>query len=148
VRKLAAGTYSRVGDLQRSLRFYRDGLGFEVVFQAEEDGSPFFARLERDGILLLLSDRPARFVEDGSEAAEHEHDEHGRHPFHGANSVRFGELNSVTYLYVDDAEASLALLRAGGIEPVQPPEDMAYGAREFLVRDPDGYYITFSQRLG
>jgi uncharacterized glyoxalase superfamily protein PhnB len=34
-----------------------------------------------------------------------------------------------------------------GISTVDEPEDKFYGLREFLVRDPDGYYLAIAQRL-
>ena len=53
----------------------------------------------------------------------------------------------LTYLYVDDVEATYQELRQSGIEPEDQPEDKFYGLREFLLRDPDGYYYAIAQRL-
>lgn len=44
------------GDVERSLAFYRDKLGFTVVFQETEPPhqTPFFAIVSRDGAMVFL----------------------------------------------------------------------------------------------
>ena len=59
-----------------------------------------------------------------------------------------GSLNAVTYVYVEDVDAAYEEFKGRGLEPVDAPEDKFYGVREFLVKDPDGYYYAFAQRLG
>jgi catechol 2,3-dioxygenase-like lactoylglutathione lyase family enzyme len=56
---------------------------------------------------------------------------------------------------VPDLAAVLARLNAAGWPLFQAPEERWYrrhaeylGVRQFLVQDPDGYLIRFSQRLG
>lgn len=143
----AAVPYLRVADMNRSLAFYERGLGFEVLDRLHDDGGLFWARLAKDGVGLMLSNRCARFIEDGSHDGEHEHDEHGHHLFHGAGSAASGELNLVTFMYVDDADAAYAELTSRGVTPEDAPEDKAHGLREFLVRDPDGYYYAIAHRI-
>jgi catechol 2,3-dioxygenase-like lactoylglutathione lyase family enzyme len=146
VKILDQALYLRVADMPRSVAFYCDGLGFHVENQLDEDGVPFFARLERDGIAILVSTRASRFVADAvhdhSSGEAHEHGE-----FHGAEVVHGGALNLLTYIYVDDVDGAFADLRSMGISTVDEPEDKFYGLREFLVRDPDGYYLALAQRL-
>ena len=138
--------YLRVTDMARSLAFYCDGLGFRVARQLDEGAAPFFARLERDGIAVMISTRASRFL-----AQEHAHDHsHGHdheHGFHGVEVVHGGALNLLTYIYVEDVDATYEELRSRTVEPVDAPEDKFYGVREFLLRDPDGYYYAIAQRL-
>lgn len=144
---LDAIPYLRVSDMEKSLRFYRDGLGFEVTDRIEEGGRTFWARLVRDGVSVMLSTGPVRRMDDGSREDDHEHDEHGQHIYHGPTSVVSGELNAVTFLYVEDADAAYEDVKARGVKPADAPADKDYGLREFLVRDPDGYYYAIAHRL-
>jgi uncharacterized glyoxalase superfamily protein PhnB len=139
--------YLRVRDMQRSLAFYVEGLGFEVTNSLTAEDGLFWARLQRDAYELMLSHRPSRFLDDGHAEDDHEHDVHGRHVFN-VQAAQNGELNFVTYLYVDDADAAYEELQGRGIETVDAPEDKFYGLREFLIRDPDGYYYAIAQLKG
>jgi len=42
-----------VSNVERTIAFYRDKLGFETTFQAP-DQEPFFAIIRRDGVQLLV----------------------------------------------------------------------------------------------
>jgi uncharacterized glyoxalase superfamily protein PhnB len=139
--------YLRVRDMRRSLAFYVEGLGFELTNSLTAEDGLFWARLQRDEYELMLSHRPSRFLDDGHSDDDHEHDAHGRHVFN-VQAAQNGELNFVTYLYVDDADAAYEELRGRGIETVDAPEDKFYGVREFLIRDPDGYYYAIAQLKG
>jgi uncharacterized glyoxalase superfamily protein PhnB len=146
VRILQGIPYLRVRDVQRSIAFYVDGLGFELKDMLTAEDGLFWARVQNGPCDLMLCHRPSRFVGDDAEE-EHEHDENGRHVYR-VNAVQNGELNLVTYLYVEDANAAHAELKAHGVQPLDEPEDKFYGVREFLVCDPDGYYYAIAQRLG
>jgi uncharacterized glyoxalase superfamily protein PhnB len=146
MRILADIPYLRVRNMQRSLAFYVDGLGFEIKDSLTGEDGLFWARVHNGDCQLMLSHRPSRFIGDGH-GDDHEHDEHGRHVYR-VNAVQHGELNLVTYLYVDDADAAYAELKARGVERLDEPVDQFYGVREFLVCDPDGYYYAIAQRLG
>src|SRR5690349_4285423 len=123
--------------MERSLAFYRDGLGFEVVSQMSDEHGPFWASLDLDGMSLMISNRPSRFLDfmNHGEGHFHEHDEDGAHEhFHGADSVHDGALNLVTYIYVADVDAVFEELKAR-IEVLDLPADKFYGVREFLIKD-------------
>ena len=135
--------------MAQSLAFYVDGLEFEVTEQMDDEIGPFWALLKKDAALLMISNRPSRFL-DFAQHAEghfHEHDDGEGVHFHGAESVHDGSLNAVAYIYVDDVDAAYEELKGRGLEPVDAPEAKFYGVREFLVKDPDGYYYAFAQRL-
>jgi len=139
--------YLRVADMDRSLSFYIEGLGFRVERQMEDEGGPFWARLTKDSLAIMISNRPSRFLDFVDHEEGHFHDHEGRDGqvhFHGADSVHDGELNLVTYVYVDDVDAAYAELQERGVAALDAPADMFYGTREFLVRDPDGYYYAFA----
>lgn len=50
------------------------------------------------------------------------------------------------YVYVDDLDATFARV-APVAELVEPIHDTEYGMREFIVRDPNRFWLTFGQPL-
>jgi uncharacterized glyoxalase superfamily protein PhnB len=136
--------------MARSLEFYVGGLGFEVVRRSDDERGVFWASLVKDGTTLMISNRPSRFLDfmNHGEGHFHDHEEAGGHEhFHGAETVHDGALNSLIYLYVADVDAVYQELRLRGVETVDAPDDKFYGVREFLLRDPDGYYYAVAQTL-
>ena len=108
-----------VGDVARSVAFYRDQLGFGV----EQEMLPAFARVRRDDLDLWLAG-PA------SSAARPMPD--GARPGPGGWN-RF-------VLEVDDLDATVAALRASGArfrnDVVTGP-----GGKQILAEDPDGNVV-------
>lgn len=51
------------------------------------------------------------------------------------------------YFVVSDADQLFEFHRATGANIARPPEDQAYGLRDYTVRDLDGYCLTFGHRL-
>ena len=110
-----AATIFTVRDIGQSLAYYRDLLGFGVTF---EYGEPtFYACLCRDEVAIHL-----RAV--GKNA--------GWVPGNGAIAV-----------FVTDVDALHAELAARGARVLKPPQDYAYGMRDFNVADLDGNQLTF-----
>lgn len=107
----------RVADLQRSLAYYRDCLGFRLEF--EYDG--FYASVIRDGcgVHLKCAVAPRR---DQSEFETEEHID--------ANFA------------VTDIESFAAEFVKSGAFISTPLRQMPYG-KELYVRDPDGYFLGF-----
>ena len=149
MRVLQSIPYLRVRDMQRSIAFYVDGLGFELKDSSTAEDGLFWASLSLDACQLMLSHRPSRFLADGHPEDDHEHDDQGRHVFN-LQASQNGELNFVTYLYVDDVDATYEeLLSSSASRPI----DRA--ARQVLRRPrvprsttPDGYYYAIAQRRG
>jgi len=119
--------------LERSLRFYVDLLGFEVEFARPEER---FAYLAREGAEIMLEEPVGRtFL-----AAELEH------PF--GRGVNF-------QIQVDDVAPLYSRVRASASPVLLALEDrwyrrdeLAFGNRQFVVQDPDGYVLRFFQDLG
>lgn len=109
----------RVIDLQRSLAYYRDQLGFELEFDYEG----FYASVIRDGCRIHLNCAAPLLRDQGAfEAAEH-------------LDACFG---------VEDAEALAKAFASSGAAFSVALRSMPYG-KEFYVRDPDGYILGFIQ---
>ncbi|MTB49596.1 glyoxalase/bleomycin resistance/extradiol dioxygenase family protein [Lewinella sp. W8] len=107
-----------VNDLQRSLTFYTDHLGFEVSFLWEDPAT--YAILRAGEFTLHLSQRDSP-VPEGTEA--------GR----------------LLYLFVHDVDAMHQRLVDKGARLSGPPERQAYRMRDFEVWDPDGHRITIGR---
>jgi catechol 2,3-dioxygenase-like lactoylglutathione lyase family enzyme len=121
-----------VADVDRSLTFYRDVLGFSLVTTVP-DASPFvFAWLQRDGVSVFLNH---------VESVRSEHAELGARPI-GGTATLYIEADTVA-AGIDTLHASIAA-RARVIMELK---NQFYGMREFGIEDPDGYVIFFAQQL-
>jgi catechol 2,3-dioxygenase-like lactoylglutathione lyase family enzyme len=123
-----------VGNLEASLRFWRDCLGFTVVYDRPEHG---FAFIDLDGASLMLEqrDRAARTWETGPL----------ERPL--GRGINFE-------VQVEDLDGILSRLSAASWPLYLEPEDKWYrvgstekGQRQFLVQDPDGYLIRLAGSL-
>jgi len=113
-----------VADLQRSLAFYGDGLGF----QCETHGDPpDFAVVKRDDAILLLA-----HAADSERLVPHWH---------------IVEKMWNAYIRVENVDALYAEVQGRGTEIDYSIYDAPHGFREFGVTDPDGYDIAFGQPL-
>ena len=108
-----------VTDLDRSIAFYRDKLGFEVEFNYEG----FYASVMRDGCRIHLNCSAVTPRDQRAfEAAEH-------------IDVCIG---------VSDANALASHYASAGVTFTVQLREMPYG-REFYIRDPNGYILGFVQ---
>lgn len=62
-------------------------------------------------------------------------------------SEQFPASSGAFYLYVEDADASMARALKAGAEKIMDASDMPYGDRQGGVRDPSGNIWWVSQRL-
>jgi len=113
-----------VSNVDQSVAFYRDKLGFETRFQ-EPDQSPFFAIVGRDGAQLFVkSDK-------------------GTSPL--PNCQRNPSMRWDAYVYAPDPDAlALEFAARGGAFSV-PLSDTHDGLRGFEICDPDGYVLFFGR---
>ena len=118
-----------VASVERSLAFYVDVLGFDRGMTVP-DQSPFaFASVTSGAVEIFFND---------AATAIKEYPAFGGKPL-GATATMFIELEgSVDDLHdriKDHAKVTMPLLT------------QFYGMREFAIEDPDGYMITFAQRV-
>ena len=127
-----------VRDLDKSLRFYRDVVGFEVLFARPENR---FAYMRFHGSELMIEeDRPRE----------------GISALWIVEPLDYPRGRGLNFsIDCPDADALAARLAANGIQLRKPIEENWYreneilhGERNFLVQDPDGYLLRFTQRLG
>jgi predicted enzyme related to lactoylglutathione lyase len=113
-----------VSDLERSLAYYGDRLGFDTEAYGDP---PTFASVGRDEatILLALTDEPERIV-------PHWH---------------IVDKMWNVYIRVDDVDRLYAEIQERGAPIDYTIYDAPHGFREFGVQDPDGHDIAFGQPI-
>jgi lactoylglutathione lyase len=112
-------TCYRIGDIDRSVEFYR-ALGFEEIgrMPIRDEAINVFMGLPGDGARLELTYN------------------------HGVDSYELGTGYNHIAVTTDDLDAKLANLAEQGIEPEKPPYTVREGGNRIcFVRDPDGYRI-------
>jgi catechol 2,3-dioxygenase-like lactoylglutathione lyase family enzyme len=120
-------------DIERSLRFYTDILGFAVLYARPEER---FAYLDREGAQIMIEQSVGRrFL-----AAELEH------PFGRGINLQI-EVAAVEPLYAT-VQASGASIYLPLEETWYRRDDILLGNRQFIVQDPDGYLLRFFEDLG
>lgn len=112
-----------VRDVVVSADFYSRKLGFSVAFTYGEPA--FYAQVFRDGARLNL-----RHVDE---------------PVVDPLRRDSDQLLAAT-IALEDAEPLFAEFQEAGVEFVQPLRTESWGARTFMVRDPDGNLLLFAGR--
>jgi len=113
-----------VSNVDRTIEFYREKLGFEATFQ-EPKRNPFFAIIRRDGAQLFVKS-------DG-----------GVTPL--PNPKRHPAMRWDAYVYAPDPDALAAEFNDHGAAFSAPLADTHDGLRGFELTDPDGYVLFFGR---
>jgi len=116
-----------VSDVERSVAFY-GALGFRVAKRWRD-----WLILERDGVKLTL--------QGDSHAVA------GPHYFTPNIGRRPRGTGVEIVVQVDDVDELHETARAVGLDVVKPIQDRDWGARDFRVADPDGYFVRFTSPL-
>ena len=116
---VGAATVFVVGDMPKSVEYYRDVLGFTVTFQY---GNPtFYVCLCRDEVALHLV---------------------------AASKTKRLAGNGGICVFVKDVDVVHAELAARGAKIIKPPQNYDYGMRDFDLVDLDGNQLTFGTGSG
>ncbi|HEY7187933.1 MAG TPA: VOC family protein [Vicinamibacterales bacterium] len=110
-----------VDDLQRSIAYYVQRLGFQLDFVYEG----FYASVSRDGCSIHLKCAP-KTEADRTHRQQQEHLD--------------------AYVAVNNAAALHDELRSRGASVTKPLEDQPWACRDFHIEDPDGYILCFSEQ--
>ncbi|HMF52708.1 MAG TPA: VOC family protein [Edaphobacter sp.] len=113
-----------VSNVDQTIAFYREKLGFEATFQ-EPDRNAFFAIIRRDGAQLLIK----------SERNVTPQPNHTRHP----------HMRWDAYVFAPDPDALAAEFVDHGATFSAPLKDTHDGLRGFEITDPDGYVLFFGR---
>jgi uncharacterized glyoxalase superfamily protein PhnB len=118
-----------VSDIERSLAFYRDVLGFTVQMTVPETPPLVFAIVESGPVEIFLNAAEPAYAE-----------------YPALKGQRIGGTLTL-FMEIENIKAVHDAL-AGAINVVMPLEKKWYGSTEFAFTDPDGYIITFAERVG
>lgn len=139
-----AHTGFTVRDLERSIVFYRDALGMEVVFEQEKRGGYLAAIVGYADAHVRMAH--LRFAGDSHRVELFEYVE--PEPQGDPREPRDLGITHVC-LAVDDVDAVVSRLTTAGARPFSPPVDVDTGAnaggRAVYVRDPDGIILELFQ---
>ncbi|MBR3281378.1 MAG: VOC family protein [Clostridia bacterium] len=123
-----------VTNLQDSLHFYLDLIGFELVYERKEDK---FAFLQLEKVQIMLQ-----------ELADENKWETGKLEYPFGRGINFEyDMENIEDIYnrlTDDNYPIFVPIE----EHWYRKEDKLMGCKEFLVKDPDGYLLRFSEDLG
>jgi len=120
---VAAEPQLYVRDIVASSEFYSRTLGFSVAFTYGEP--PFYAQVFRDGARLNLRQVDTPVVDSGRRDVE--------------------QLLTAS-ITLEDAKPLFIEYQDAGADIVQPLKTEPWGARTFIVRDPDGNLLLFAGR--
>ena len=115
-----------VSNVERSLAFYRDVLGFTVGHMVPEAAPYVFASVVSGPVEIFFN---------APEPAVAEYPAFKDKPIGGTLTL---------FIEVTDVAAAFAALE-DRVKVVMPFEKKWYGVTEFAFEDPDGYLITFAQ---
>ena len=116
----------QVFNMHRSLVFYRDILGFEVVSDSGDGDDSSWVWLRLNDSDLMLNDQ----YEPGNVPSA---PPDGRTKWHRDTCLYFG---------CADPESAYEYLRSKGID-AEPPKIAPYGMKQLYLLDPDGFGICF-----
>ena len=123
-----SGAILAVADVERSVAFYRDAIGFEV--EALYDDPPY-ATLALAGTRLSL--------------AEQGHPAEDRPGVEMTAPADPAKANVVLVVEVDDARAEHERLSGLGVRFLAEPYEPPWGGCRFFCVDPDGYLVEIEQ---
>ncbi len=113
-----------VADFEVACGFFTEKLGFEIVFTYGEP--PFYGQIRRDKALLNLRLICQQvYVDDIREREELL-----------AAAITVGSASQIRQLFVE--------FQAAGVDFFRPLKQEPWGARTFIVRDPDGNLLLFA----
>jgi catechol 2,3-dioxygenase-like lactoylglutathione lyase family enzyme len=113
-----------VSNVDQTIAFYHDKLGFETRFQ-QPDRNPFFAIIGRDGAQIFIKSQ--------------------KDIVPVPNSKRHRFLRWDAFVYAPDPDALAVEFADHGAAFSVPLKDTHDGLRGFEICDPDGYLLFFGR---
>ena len=115
-----------VRDVRAALAFYRDRLGFDVIFQGPSEDDLFFGIVKRDAAMIIVKSIGVEPVPNYT------------------RDIKQGIARWDAYVLVPDPDALAAEFASRGVEFFLPIADNTEdGLRGFEVKDADGYLLYF-----
>ncbi len=118
-----------VRNVEACLTFYRTVLGFELGFTVPEAPPYVFGSVTSGAVEIFFNDQKAVFAE---------YPELGAKPIGGSLTL---------YIEAEGIDDLFRRVQQHGVKITMPMKDQFYGMREFAFEDPEGWIITFAQRI-
>jgi catechol 2,3-dioxygenase-like lactoylglutathione lyase family enzyme len=116
-----------VNDVPAALAFYRDCLGFDVIFQGPEPDDIFFGIVQRGAAMIMFKAVGVAPVPNYT------------------RDVKQGIARWDAYLDVPDPDALAAEFSSRNVEFFEPVKVTDDGLRGFELKDADGYVLFFGR---
>lgn len=114
-------------NIETSLAFYRDVLGFAVDMTFENEGKTAGAVIRAGQVRIVLNQDDGKLGWDRAKGQ--------------------GVSLQINVARAADVDAAAERLKAAGATLLSEPEDRPWGARMFQVKDPDGFKLGVSTPL-
>jgi len=112
-------------DLDKAIKFYTEQLGFKVV---KEETEADFVTLEfAENSIMLEKDK---LMKDALPELKEE-----------LSGNKYG-VGVTIFIHVDDADRRYRDIKAKGVQIFSKIETKPWGAREFVIKDPEGYLLN------
>lgn len=118
-----------VRDVARSMEFYRDMLGFQTTITVPDQSPYVFGAITNGSVEIFFNDQKAVLEE---------------YPALGAKPIG-GSLT--LFIEIEGIEELFQKVQQHGVKITMPMKDQFYGMREFAMEDPEGWVITFAERI-
>lgn len=118
-------------DVEASLAFYREQLGFRQDLVEKDDGGTTFLGSVEVGDTVIMFESPGPTVT--------------LQPNHGERS---GVTLNICLSAADDIDLLYERLQRGGVTICGPIGDRPWGNRDFMLQDPDGYRVVIAKPIG
>lgn len=115
-----------VNDIHASIAWYRDVMGFSVAREMEHEGQLVGAVVAAGAVQFLL----------------------GQDDFAKGKDRRKGVASRLYCIYDGDIDEFAETIKSRGGTLEQEPTDQPWGARDFTVKDPDGFTLSMSNGAG
>jgi lactoylglutathione lyase len=117
-----------VSNVEASLKFYREILGFEPAMTVPDESPYVFAAVSNGSVEIFFNDQKTVAHEYPKLAASI-----------GASLT--------LYMEVDSLQEVLERVQKAGAKISMPVTEQFYGMKEFAFEDRDGYTITIAQKM-
>lgn len=119
-----------VEDVDKTVGYYQDVLGFTLEISVpKDDGKLQWAMVSRDSVDIMLHER-ANIIEEMPELKDTEPG--------GGSITLFIKMEGIDPFYDE-------LSKKKNTDIIKEPHTTFYGMKEFIIRDINGYIITFAE---
>lgn len=116
-----------VRDVPAALAFYRDRLGFDIMYQGPTEDDIFFGMVRRDAAMIMIKAIGVEPIPNYT------------------RDIKQGFAPWDAYCYVPDPDALAAEFASRNVEFHRPLQDNSDNLRGFEVADADGYILYFGR---